>query len=66
MKDVFDDFDDITNNEDLRRYSRQCDYTLEMQEAFIKLLDGEYADEGDSQLKKVSDVSKIKLVIGLK
>lgn len=65
MKKVYDDFDEITNTEDLRRYSRQCDSVLEMQQAFIKLLLSEFAGNADGNLKRETDVEKIKAVVGL-
>ncbi|MBP5677190.1 MAG: hypothetical protein J6W88_01690 [Bacteroidales bacterium] len=55
----------ITNNEDLRRYSRQCDYILEMQDGFINLLRGNTAAENDVKLKRETNIDKIKLIIGL-
>ncbi len=65
MIKAYDDFDDIANLEDLRRYDRQCGYIIEMQEAFLKLISSEYANDADSHLKRESDISKIKLIIGL-
>lgn len=65
MMKVYDDFDEIANAEDLRRYSRQCDAVLEMQEAFLKLLSSELASNSDMQLKRETDIGKIKTVIGL-
>lgn len=56
---------EITNTEDLRRYNRQCDYVIEMQEAFINTLHGNSAAEADARLKRESNVENIKLVIGL-
>lgn len=56
---------EITNTEDLRRYSRQCDYILEMQQAFITLLRSNNADDAESKLKRESNIEKIKAVIGL-
>lgn len=65
MKKAYDDFDEITNSEDLRRYSRQCDNVVEMQEAFLKLLASDLATTSDAQLKRESDIGKIKAVVGL-
>lgn len=65
MMKVYDDFDDIANAEDLRRYSRQCDAVIEMQEAFLKLLSSDLAANSDMQLKRESDIGKIKAIIGL-
>lgn len=66
MLKVYDDSDDITNSEDLRRYARQCDYILEMQEAFLTLLSSDVVQDSDKQLRRESDIDKIKVVIGLK
>ena len=65
MKKAYDDFGDITNNEDLRRYDRQCEHVLGMQQAFINLLGSDLASDADTRLKRESDISKIKLVLGL-
>ncbi len=65
MMKAYDDFDDIANLEDFRRYDRQCDRILEMQQAFLTLLGSGTVDDADSRLKKESDISKIKLVLGL-
>jgi hypothetical protein len=58
--------EEITNTEDLRRYNRQCDYILEMQEAFINTMRGQTAAECDNKLKRENDIEKIRLVVGLK
>lgn len=65
MKKAYDDFDDIANMEDFRRYDRQCDRILEMQQAFLNLLGSGTVNDADSRLKKETDISKIKLVLGL-
>ncbi len=66
MEKAYQGVDEITNTEDLRRYSRQCDYVLEMQEAFLNLLRSQTVAEADARLKKDSgSVDKIKLIIGL-
>lgn len=57
--------DEITNTEDLRRYGRQSDYILEMQQAFIDVLRSSSASDVDLKLKRESNIEKIKLVIGL-
>lgn len=62
---VYDDIDDITNTEDLRRYSRQCDSILEMQGAFLKLLQGDYAASADANLKRESNIERIKAIVGI-
>ena len=65
MMKVYDDFDDIANAEDLRRYSRQCDAVIEMQEAFLNLLSSDLVATSDMQLKRETDIGKIKAVVGL-
>lgn len=65
MEKAYQGIDEITNTEDLRRYSRQCDYVLEMQEAFLNLLRGQTAGDADAKLKKDNGIDKIKLIIGL-
>ena len=66
MFKAYDDMSEIANIEDLRRYSRQCESIIEMQEAFIKLLASDYARSSDSQLKRETDIGKIKAAVGLK
>jgi hypothetical protein len=66
LADAYDDFGDITNTEDLRRYLRQTDAYIAMQEAFLRLIASDYASSSDSQLKRESDLERIKTVIGLK
>ena len=56
---------EITNTEDLRRYSRQCDYVLELQDAFMTVLQSSGATEADVMLKKENNIEKIKAVVGL-
>ncbi len=56
---------EITNTEDLRRYGRQCDYVLELQEAFLTTLNSSGVAEADMMLKKESNIEKIKAVVGL-
>ena len=65
MLKAYQGVDEITNTEDLRRYARQTDAYIEMQEAFLKLIASDYASSSDSQLKKETDVERIKTVIGL-
>lgn len=62
---VYQGIDEITNTEDLRRYDRQCDYILEMQDAFMETQRAADAAEVDSKLKRESNTENIKLVIGL-
>jgi len=66
MKKAYDSLDEIANNEDLRRYMRQCDNGMVMQEAFKELLRSDYASSSDTQLKRETDIEKIKAVVGLK
>ena len=66
MEKAYRGLDDITNLEDLRRYLRQCDYTLDMQQYFFKVLESDMAPEADKQLRRESDIEKIKVVIGMK
>ena len=65
MLKAYQGVDEITNTEDLRRYDRQCDYILEMQEAFIDTQRSSSAVDSDSKLKRESNIENIKLVIGL-
>lgn len=65
MLKVYDDFGDITNQEDLRRYSRMCDYTIEMQEAFLRIIASDNVGEIDNSLYRESDTEKIKGIVGL-
>ena len=65
MEKAYQGVDEITNTEDLRRYARQCDYILEMQEAFIKLMRSPLAEDSDRNLKREKDISKIRTIIGL-
>ena len=65
MLKAYQGVEEITNTEDLRRYDRQCDYILEMQEAFLTTQRGSGAAEADAKLKRESNIENIKLVIGL-
>ena len=65
MYKAYQGVDAITNNEDLRRYSRQCDYIIEMQQAFLTTIRGNDASDADSRLKRENSIENIKLVIGL-
>ena len=56
---------EITNTEDLRRYDRQCDFVIEMQEAFLATQRSANAVESDAKLKRENNIENIKLVIGL-
>ena len=62
---AYNGVEEITNTEDMRRYSRQADYIIEMQEAFINTMRSPTAAESDNILKRENDVEKIRLVIGL-
>lgn len=63
---AYNGINEITNNEDLRRYSRQCDRVLEMQGAFISTMRSPTAAESDNKLRRENDIEKIRLVVGLK
>ena len=65
MEKAYSGIDEITNAEDLRRYSRQCDYILEMQDAFFALLRSQTVADADAKLKKDNGIDKIKLIVGL-
>lgn len=65
MYKAYRNIDEITNNEDLRRYNRQCSYIIEMQEAFIAATQSPQAADTDAKLRKETSIEKIKLVIGL-
>lgn len=65
MDKAYHGVDEITNNEDLRRFSRQCDYIINMQEAFLSVINSPSAPDVDSKLRKESNIEKIKLIIGL-
>lgn len=56
---------EITNAEDLRRYGRQCDNILHMQDAYLNLLKSPTLGEIDGKLKQVSEIDKIKLIVGI-
>ena len=66
MMKAYDDFGEIANTEDLRRYSRQCDVVVQVQEAFLKLLSSDLVSSTDTQLKRETDIEKIKAAIGFK
>ena len=65
MEKSYRGIDDITNLEDLRRYERQCDNTIDMQEAFLRLIKSPNAADSDLKLKRESDLSKIRLILGI-
>ncbi|MBR4739375.1 MAG: hypothetical protein IK058_05160 [Bacteroidales bacterium] len=65
MLKAYQGVEDITNTEDLRRYDRQCDYILEMQEAFMDVQRSSGAADSDAKLKRENNIENIKLVIGL-
>ena len=66
IRKAYNGVEEITNAEDLRRYSRQCDYIIEMQEAFMRTIKSPMAAESDNKLKRENDIEKIRLVVGLK
>ena len=65
MAKAYRGIDEIANTEDLRRYDRQCDYILEMQQAFLSTIHNPLAADSDSKLKHETAIDKIKLIIGL-
>lgn len=65
MYSAYQGVDEITNTEDLRRYDRQCDYVLAMQQAFFELYQSPTVADSDAKLKKETSVEKIKLVVGV-
>ena len=62
---AYSDVSEITNTEDLRRYNRQCDRIIDMQQTFIELQQKPTAQEADNSLKRETAIDKIKLVVGL-
>lgn len=62
---AYEGLSELTNVEDMRRYDRQCDRILELQEAFIKTLRGPNAADSDHRLKKETDIKKVKLLVGM-
>ncbi len=66
MYKAYSDVSEITNLEDLRRYSRQCDRIIDMQETFIEVQKSPTAQDVDTSLKRESSIDKIKLVVGIK
>ena len=65
MYKAYQGVDAVTNTEDLRRYSRQCDYILEMQNAILATMRGDNAADADAKLKRETNIENIRLVIGL-
>lgn len=65
MLKAYDNIDEITHYEDLRRYARQCDAILEMQEAFLRILQTDRASATDASLKRETDIERIKTFVGL-
>ena len=61
----YNGIEQISNAEDLRRYSLQCDNIIEMQEAFIRTMRSSIAEDCDKNLRHETDVAKIRLVVGL-
>jgi len=62
---VYEGILEIDNTEELRRFSAQCDNILEMQEAFINTIHSETAPDCEKNLRRETDVQKIRLVVGL-
>ncbi len=65
MLKAYQGIEEVTNLEDLRRYNRQCDYILEMQQAFVQVQQSSMASDIDARLRRESNIENIKLVIGL-
>lgn len=65
MYKAYSDVSEITNTEDLRRYSRQCDRLIDLQKAFIEIQQSPTVQEVDNSLKRETSIDKIKLVVGL-
>lgn len=57
---------DIHSLDDLGAYHRQSTSLLAMQQAFLKLLASDLATDADLKLRNEQDLSKIRLVLGLK
>lgn len=66
VEKAYSGISEITNVEDLRRYSRQCDYLLGVQQLFLSAVHSPTATETDNILRRENDLDKIKLVIGIK
>lgn len=65
MYKAYSDVSEITNTEDLRRYSRQCDRILDLQQAFIDVQKSPSVQETDNSLKRETSIDKIRLIMGL-
>lgn len=55
----------IDNMDDLQRFEMQCDGIIEMQEAFIKTMRSATAEDCDKLLRRETDVTKIRLAVGM-
>lgn len=66
MTKAFAGVEEITNVEDLLRYSRQCDNMLAMQQAFLNAMHNPLAADMDHKLKNEAAIDRIKLIIGMK
>ena len=49
----------------MRRYSRQCDNIIAMQQRVLDIIAGETVNDIDERLRKESDIDKIRLTFGL-
>lgn len=58
--------DEISNTEDLRRYNRQADLIIDMQQAFLDAIVSPSASDIDAKLRHESSIENIKLLINLK
>ena len=65
MEKAYEGISDILSLDDLRRYNRQCSAVLVMQQAFLDLLASEHAADTDNLLRRETDISKIRIALGL-
>lgn len=65
MEKGYEGISDIVTLDDLRRYNRQCDAIDEMQQAFLRLIQSDIAADSDNKLRRETDLSKIRIILGL-
>ncbi|MBP3763773.1 MAG: hypothetical protein J6I49_07855 [Bacteroidales bacterium] len=65
MEKAYEGLSDIITLDDLNRYGRQCTAIAKMQQAFVALVASEHAMESDNMLHRETDISKIKIVLGM-
>ena len=56
---------EIASTEDLRRYERECQLLLRIQNYFVEAISSPAGADIDSRLNKVKDVDKILLIVGV-